>query len=150
MYPTRLLCPWNCPGKNIGVGCQLLLQGIFPTQGSHPHLLSPAGDKAGRLFSSSTAWEALACSACLVLGHVQLSATLRTVACQAPLGAAPKELTVKMVQLSLTLCDSMDFTVHRLLQARILEWVTLPFSGGSFQPRDQTQISRMAGGFFTR
>ena len=57
---------------------------------------------------------------------------------------------MKMVQLSLTLCDSMDFTVHRLLQARILEWVTLPFSGGSFQPRDQTQISRMAGGFFTR
>ena len=37
--PTRLLCPWDSPGKNTGVGCQVLLQGIFPTQGSHLHLL---------------------------------------------------------------------------------------------------------------
>ena len=34
----RLLCPWNFPGKNTGVGCHALLQGIFPTQGSNPHL----------------------------------------------------------------------------------------------------------------
>ena len=33
---TRLLCPWNSPGKNTGVGCCFLLQGIFPTQGSNP------------------------------------------------------------------------------------------------------------------
>ena len=32
MKPTRLLCPWNLPGKNIGVGCHFLLQGIFPIQ----------------------------------------------------------------------------------------------------------------------
>ena len=32
LYPTRLLCPWNFPGKNIGVGYHFLLQGIFPTQ----------------------------------------------------------------------------------------------------------------------
>ena len=37
--PTRLLCPWNFPGKNTGVGCHFLLQGIFPTQGSNPGLL---------------------------------------------------------------------------------------------------------------
>ena len=36
--PTRLLCPWNSPGKNAGVGSHALLQGIFPTQGSNPHL----------------------------------------------------------------------------------------------------------------
>ena len=36
----RLLCPWDIPGKNTGVGCHFLLQGIFPTQGSSPHLLS--------------------------------------------------------------------------------------------------------------
>ena len=36
MEPTRLLCPWNSPGKNSGVGCHFLLQGIFPTQGSNP------------------------------------------------------------------------------------------------------------------
>ena len=39
LKPTRLLCPWNSPGKNTGVGCHSLLQGIFPTQGSNPGLL---------------------------------------------------------------------------------------------------------------
>ena len=37
--PTRLLRPWNFPGRNTGVGCHFLLQGIFPTQGLNPHLL---------------------------------------------------------------------------------------------------------------
>ena len=37
--PTRLLCPWDSPGKNIGVSCHSLLQGIFLTQGLNPHLL---------------------------------------------------------------------------------------------------------------
>ena len=35
LLPTRLLCPWNSPGKNTGVGSHSLLQGIFPTQGSN-------------------------------------------------------------------------------------------------------------------
>ena len=39
--------------------------------------------------------------------------------------------------------------VHAILQARILEWVALPFSRGSSQPRDQTQVSCIAGRFFT-
>ena len=33
LQPTGLLCPWKFPGKNIGVGCPFLLQGIFSTQG---------------------------------------------------------------------------------------------------------------------
>ena len=37
--PSRLLCPWASPGKNTGVGCHALLQGIFPTQDSNMHLL---------------------------------------------------------------------------------------------------------------
>ena len=40
LQPTRLLCPWDSPGKNTGVSCHFLLQGIFPTQGSNlslPH-----------------------------------------------------------------------------------------------------------------
>ena len=49
----------------------------------------------------------------------------------------------------LTLCDPTDYTVHGILQARILERVAVPFSRGSFQPRDRTQVSRIAGGFFT-
>ena len=36
---TRLLCPWDSPGKNTGVGCHALLQGIIPNQGSNPRLL---------------------------------------------------------------------------------------------------------------
>ena len=43
----------------------------------------------------------------------------------------------------------MDYTVHGILQARILEWVAVPFSRGSSQPTEQTQVSHIAGGFFT-
>ena len=39
LEPIRLLCPWDSPGKNTGVGCCFLLPGILPTQGSNPHLL---------------------------------------------------------------------------------------------------------------
>ena len=39
LYPPRLLCPWDSPGKNTGVGCHALLQGICPTQESNPCLL---------------------------------------------------------------------------------------------------------------
>ena len=46
------------------------------------------------------------------------------------------------------LCDSMDYTAHGILQARILEWVAFPFSRESSQPRDQTQVSCIAGRFF--
>ena len=61
----------------------------------------------------------------------------------------PKLLApVKMLlaQSCLTLCDPMHCSlpgssVHGILQARILEWVALPSSGGSSQPRDQTHVS---------
>ena len=43
----------------------------------------------------------------------------------------------------------MDYTVHGILQARILEWVAVPFSRASSQPRDWTQVSHIVGGFFT-
>ena len=59
-----------------------------------------------------------------------------------------------VAQSCLTLCDPMDCSplgssVHGILQARILERVVIPFSRGSSQPRDQTQVSHMAGRFFT-
>ena len=47
------------------------------------------------------------------------------------------------------LCDPMDYTVHANLQARMLEWVAVPFSRRSSQPRDRTQVSCIAGGFLT-
>ena len=52
---------------------------------------------------------------------------------------------VKVTQSCLTFCDPVDYTVHGILQAKILEWVAFPFSRGSSQPRDQTQVSRVAG-----
>ena len=48
-----------------------------------------------------------------------------------------------------TLCDPMDYKVNGILQARILEWVAFPFPRGSSQPRDQAQVSHVAGRFFT-
>ena len=59
------------------------------------------------------------------------------------------KVKVKVAELYPTLCDPMDHTVHGILQARILECVALPFSKRSYQPRDQTQVSHIAGGFFT-
>ena len=53
----QALCPWDYPGKNTGVGCHFLLQGIFPTQGLNPHLKSP--ELAGGLLTTSTTWKAL-------------------------------------------------------------------------------------------
>ena len=46
-----------------------------------------------------------------------------------------------------TLCDPMNYTVHGILQARILKWVAFPFSRGPSQPRDRTQVSCIAGKF---
>ena len=54
-----------------------------------------------------------------------------------------------LVQSCLTLCNPMDYTVHGILQARILEWIAFPFSRGSSQPKDWTQVSCTAGRFFT-
>jgi len=53
-----------------------------------------------------------------------------------------------------TLCDPMDyslpgFSVHGILQARILGWVDISFSKGSFQPGDYIPVSCITGRFFT-
>ena len=59
------------------------------------------------------------------------------------------KVKVKVAQSCLTLCNPMDYTVHAILQARILEWVAFPFSRVSSQPRNQTHVFGIAGGFFT-
>ena len=58
-------------------------------------------------------------------------------------------MKVKVTQLCPTLFDPIDYTVHGILQARILEWVAFPSSRGSSQSRGQTQVSCLAGRFFT-
>ena len=57
------------------------------------------------------------------------------------------EVKVKVFQSCPTLCDPMDCIVRGILQARILEWVAFPFSRGSSHPRDETQVSHIAGGY---
>ena len=49
LLPARLLCPWDSPRKDTGVGCHDLLQGIFPTQGLNLHLLCLLHWQAGSL-----------------------------------------------------------------------------------------------------
>ena len=60
-----------------------------------------------------------------------------------------KRMKVKVAQSCPTLCEPIDYTVHEILQARILEWVAFPFSRRSSHPRDGTQVSHTAGRFFT-
>ena len=67
---------------------------------------------------------------------------------------APKFLkplqSLKLLSHVQLFCDTMDYTVHGILQARILEWVAFPFSRGSSQPpRDQTEVFYIASRFFT-
>ena len=64
------------------------------------------------------------------------------------------KVKVKVAQSCPTLCNHMDCSLpgssaHGILQARILQWVAIPFSRESSQPRDRTQVSHIAGGFFT-
>ena len=59
------------------------------------------------------------------------------------------KVKVKVAQLCPTLCDSMDHTVHGILQYSNTGVAAFPFSRGSSQSRDPTQVSRIAGGFFT-
>ena len=91
---ARLLCPWDFPGKNIGVDCHSLLQGIFPTQGSNLGLL-PWG------------W-ILYC-----LSHVE----------------SPNKCIISVI----CSCPTL-FLSHRILQARILDWIAIPFSSPGHLP----------------
>ena len=69
-------------------------------------------------------------------------------------GSTVQGCVVLVVKSHLTLCDPMNcsrlgYSVHGILQARVLEWVATPFSRAFSQRRDQTQVSSIAGRFFT-
>ena len=121
-WPIRLLCSCNSPGKNTGVGCHVLLQGIFLTQGSNPDLLHLLHWQAGSL----------------PLNHL----------------GSPSDWVCSVTHSCPTLCDPMDWSppgssVHGIFQARILQWVAIPFSRGYSWPRNRILISCIAGWFFT-
>ena len=99
--------------------------------------MSPAS--AGRFPTNSAAWEAHTYNKfplCCIPSHSENSVEFPV-------------LKVKVAQSCPTLCDPVDYTVHGILQARIPEWAAVSFSKGSSQPRDRTQVSRIAGRFFT-
>ena len=75
---TRLLCPWDSPGKNTRVGCPVPL-GDLPHPGMEPEsLMSPA--PAGRFLTSSATWEALPTVSFQSLSRIRLFATPWTAA----------------------------------------------------------------------
>ena len=91
--PTRLLSPWDSPGKNTGVGCHFLLQGIFPTQGLNPSLLHLLLWQTGSLPLAPPQFSHLVMSD---------SATPWTAACQASLSitnswSLPKLMSIESV-----------------------------------------------------
>ena len=101
----RLLCPWDFPGKNTGMGCHFHFQGVILTDPGIKHYISV----------------------------IRIS---------------------EVAQSCLTFCNPMNsslpgFFVHGMFQARILEWVAIPFSRKSSRPRDQTRVSHIAGRHFT-
>ena len=77
-------------------------------------------------------WGAIAFSV-IVIREMKIKATVRN------FNIPTSE--VKVVQSCATLCDPMDYIVHGIIQARILEWVAVPFSRGSSQPRHGTWVS---------
>ena len=111
----RLLCPWDFPGKNTGVGCHFLLQGIFPTQRSNLHLLH---------------WQAVS----LPLSHTGVNES-ESVSCS----------VMSDPMTSWTIAHQAP--VHETFQARILEWIAIPFSRGSSPPREGIWVSSIAGRF---
>ena len=121
-WSLPILCPINLLNLSF---C------ISPSSCQHPglsdHYLSPG------------LWR---CSYTLVSWHVLLPLI--------PFFHLMQPSEVKFAQSCLTLCDPMEYTVPGILQVRILEWVAFPFNTGSSQPRDRAQVSRNAGGFFTR
>ena len=57
LQPTRLLCPWDSPGKDPGVGCHALLQGIFPTRPKDRMGVCYVSWQAARFFTTTATWE---------------------------------------------------------------------------------------------
>ena len=119
LQPCGLCSPWNSPGQDTGVGSHFPSPGDLPNPGIEPR--SPALQVDSLPAEPQTSHKLLCCESHWVVS---------------------------------TLCDPMDYSppgssVHGILQARILEWVAIPFSRGSSRPRNRTEDSCTAGGFFT-
>ena len=114
--------------------------GDLPDPGIKAMSTSPA--VAGEFFTTGTTWEAL-----LTLARLHILCWIEVGRMESlPCFQSEK---VKVAQSCPTVCDLMDYTVHGILLARILEWVAFPFSRRSCQLRDRAKVSHIAGRFFT-
>ena len=135
--------PWDSPGKNTGVGCHFLLQCRKVKSENEVTQLCP------------TLHDPMDCSLPGSSIHGIFQARVLEWGCHCLLCTnkcavfSKNHNEVAVTHLCLTLCDPMDYIVHGILQARILDSVAFPFSRGSFKPRDLTQVSYITGRFFT-
>ena len=115
--PTRLLCPWDSPGKKTGVGCHALLQGILPTQESNPCLLCLPHWQVASLPLAPPEKPLLKEFVAVVQlpSHVQLFATPWTAACQASLSLITSQSFPKFMFIALVVLPS-----HLILQSPLL------------------------------
>ena len=154
LWPHGLYSPWKSPGQNTGIGILSLLQGIFPTQGLNLGLLHCRWI----LYQLSHKWKKEKS-----LSWVRLFVTPWIVAHQAPpsLGfsrqeywsglpfPSPEDLPDPGIEPRSPSLQAEALTSEPPGKPKILEWVAHLFSSGTSQPRNQTRVSCIAGGFFT-
>ena len=148
LQPMRLLCPWNSPGKNTGVGCHALLQGIFWNQGWKPGL-----PWLQAYFLLSEPPQKPSMTTCTIkISNIHPISPLWI---SAPQSNHFKQVLLfllmrvySITQLCLTLCDPMNWgspmpgsSGYGTFQARIQEWVAISSFRGSSWPRDRTSVS---------
>ena len=124
MEPARLLCSWNFPGKNTGVGIHSLLQGIFSTQGSNPNLLHWQADSLPLSHHGSSFLQHFVVQS---LSHVQLFVTPWTAVCQASLS-----FTISRSLLQLMYIESLMPSNHLIFCRPLLLLPQSFLASGSF------------------
>ena len=110
--PARLLYPWDSPGNNTGVGCHFLLQGIFLTLGLNPCLLHWS---VGSLPLNHLVKPTCCFSSIQSLSHIQLFATLWTVAHQASLSTTNSQSLLKPMSSESVMPSNHLILCHPLL-----------------------------------
>ena len=111
---TRLLCPWGFSGKNTGVGCHFLLQGIFPTQRSNPRLLHWQVDSLPRSHLVSP-YEKIQFNNSSVTQSCPTLCDPMDAACQASLSVTNSQSLLKLLSIDLVMPSNHLILCHPLL-----------------------------------
>ena len=147
LQPTRLLCPWDFPGKSTGVWCHHLLHSLWLEQRKMAQgllsLLFNERTVQVEIYPCSVTWKA---SDWFCLVHAMLGVCVCVCVCVCVYFCAN---IVNVIQSHLTLCNPVDCrppasSVHRIIPVRTLGWVGISSSRGSSWPRDWTWISRVS------